>query len=336
MVDGHGHILVIGGAGFLGSHVCERLLRDGHRVTTVDDLSTGHPDNLAGVRTQPGFRFVELDVTQPVPEWPAEARTAVGLRGETPVTAVLHLASPASPKDYQRLPLETLRAGSRGTEMALDVAHRHSARFLLASTSEVYGDPLEHPQRETYWGNVNPVGPRSVYDEAKRYAEALTTAYARELGTNVAIARIFNTYGPRMRADDGRMIPTFITQALRGAPLTVAGTGEQTRSVCYVDDTVSGLLALLWSGVRGPVNIGNPHELSVRDVADRIRDLTGSSSDFISVPAAVDDPRRRCPDITVARAELGWCPEVGPRDGLRRTIAWFAARTGASPRRAAQ
>lgn len=228
------HALVTGGAGFLGSQLCERLLGNGHRVTCVDSFATGTPDNIAHLREHPRFEFVEHDVTRPVE----------GSAVATDVDLVFHLASAASPKDYQRLPIDTLRVGALGTEHALRLATNAGARFVLASTSEVYGDPLQHPQRESYWGNVNPIGPRSVYDEAKRYAEALTMAYLREHGTDVAIARVFNTYGPRMRADDGRVIPAFITQALTGKPLTVAGTGEQTRSVCYVDDTVGGLLSL--------------------------------------------------------------------------------------------
>jgi dTDP-glucose 4,6-dehydratase len=233
---------------------------------------------------------------------------------------VVHLASPASPRHYLRLPIETLTAGAFGTYHALEFAEEHGARFLLASTSEVYGDPAEHPQRETYWGQVNPIGPRSVYDEAKRYAEALTFAWHRSRGVDVAIARIFNTYGPRMQADDGRMIPAFVRQALAGTPLTIQGDGEQTRSVCYVDDTVRGLLALASSELRGPVNIGNPHEMRVCEIAGLIRDIVGSLSSFEHEPAAVDDPRRRCPDITLARDRLGWYPEVSPRDGLCRTV----------------
>ncbi len=237
---------------------------------------------------------------------------------------VFHLASAASPRDYLRLPLETLRAGSHGTERALDIAERDAARFILASTSEVYGDPREHPQREDYWGNVNPIGPRSVYDEAKRYAEALTAAMRRERGVNTGIARIFNTYGPRMRADDGRMIPTFVSQALSGKPLTVAGTGQQTRSICYVDDTVRGLLALAGSDVPGPVNLGNPHELSVLAIAKEILAVTRSSSSIEYVGAAVDDPARRCPDISLAHRLLGWAPEIEMAEGLPLTVDWFA------------
>jgi dTDP-glucose 4,6-dehydratase len=236
---------------------------------------------------------------------------------------VFHLASAASPRDYLALPIETLRAGSHGTEHALDLARRDGARFVLASTSEVYGDPHEHPQREQYWGNVNPIGPRSVYDEAKRYAEALTSAYRREHGLDTAIARIFNTYGPGMRVHDGRMIPAFLHQALAGEPITVTGTGEQTRSICYVEDTVRGLLALARSGHPGPVNIGNPHELTVRQVAERITEITGSRSTIELVDAMVDDPQRRCPDISLARDALGWEPKIDADDGLRRTAAWF-------------
>jgi dTDP-glucose 4,6-dehydratase len=311
------HVVVTGGAGLIGSNLCERLLASGSRVTCMDSYATGTASNVEHLRDHAGFRLVEHDVTEPI-----------GELGDA--DAVLHLASAASPQHYQRLAIETLRVGSVGTERALRLAARTGARFLLASTSEVYGDPLQHPQRETYWGNVDPIGPRSMYDEAKRYAEALVTAYRRQRDADVAIARIFNTYGPRMRTDDGRMIPNFITQSLAGEPLTVAGSGTQTRSVCYVDDTVAGLLALARSDRTGPVNIGNPGELPVRRLAEEIRELTGSTSPISSVPAAPGDPRRRCPDITVARTELGWSPQVGLRDGLHRTIAWFADRQGAA------
>jgi len=299
--------LVIGGAGFIGSHLSERLLAKDTEVVCLDNFVTGSPDNIAHLRGGPGFRLVEHDITRP------------------PVVdgvfdLVVHLASPASPRHYARLPIETLEAGASGTRHALEVAEAHGARFLLASTSEVYGDPAEHPQRETYWGQVNPIGPRSVYDEAKRYAEALTAAWCRSRDADVAIARIFNTYGPRMQADDGRMIPTFIRQALAGEALTIQGDGRQTRSVCYVDDTVRGLLALAESAVPGPVNIGNPDERRVSQIAARIRDLIGSDSPVEYVPAAIDDPRRRCPDISLARAALGWAPEVSLHDGLLRTI----------------
>ncbi|PRX48604.1 dTDP-glucose 4,6-dehydratase [Prauserella shujinwangii] len=311
------HALVTGGAGFVGSHVCENLVRSGTRVVCVDNFATGARENIAHLLPEQSFELVEHDVTEPL-ELPGG------------VDVVLHLASAASPKDYLRLPIETLRTGSLGTERMLEFAGRHGARFVLASTSEVYGDPLEHPQREGYWGNVNPVGPRSVYDEAKRYAEALTMAYRRERDADVAIARIFNTYGPRMRAGDGRMIPTFVTQALAGEPLTIQGSGEQTRSVCYVTDTVAGLLALAHSELTGPVNIGNPHELPVWRLADEVRALTGARSGVRRVDGAEDDPRRRCPDISLAREELGWRPEVALGEGLRRTIDWFAARHAAA------
>ncbi|GAA5113907.1 UDP-glucuronic acid decarboxylase family protein [Haloechinothrix salitolerans] len=303
--------LVTGGGGFVGSHLCDRLLRDGTEVVCVDDLCTGTTRAIAWLLRHDGFRFLEHDVAGPLP--PLDR-----------FDLVAHLASPASPVDYLRLPLETLRTGADGTRHALELARTSSARFLLASTSEVYGDPLEHPQRETYWGNVNPIGPRSVYDEAKRYAEALTAAYHREYGTDVAIARIFNTYGPGMRADDGRMVPTFVRQALAGEPVTVHGDGTQTRSLCYVDDTVDGLLALAASAEHEPVNIGNPDELQVITIADEVRRLAGRGSPVRHVAADPDDPRQRCPDITRARAVLGWSPRTDLTDGLRRTIGWFA------------
>ncbi|GAB3349065.1 SDR family oxidoreductase [Amycolatopsis echigonensis] len=284
-------------------------------MTAVDNLSTARPGALDAVAGHPRFRLLEHDVTKPIPVPGA-------------VDVVFHLASPASPRDYLRLPLETLRVGSIGTENALAAAR--GARFVLASTSEVYGDPLEHPQRETYWGNVNPIGPRSVYDEAKRYAEALTSATRRGEGANTGIARIFNTYGPGMRADDGRMVPAFITKALAGEPLTVEGSGRQTRSLCFVDDTVDGLLALARSDHPGPVNLGNPDELSVREIAERVIAITGSASRIEHVDPAVDDPRRRCPDISLARRELGWAPRIPAGEGLRRTAEWFAARRAAA------
>jgi dTDP-glucose 4,6-dehydratase len=302
--------VVTGGAGFVGAHLCARLLEEDIEVIAVDNLATSSADTLDELRRHERFRFVRHDVTQPMP-----------LNCHADV--VFHLASAASPRDYLALPLETLRAGSHGTEHALDLARRNGARFVLASTSEVYGDPLEHPQREEYWGNVNPIGPRSVYDEAKRYAEALTSAYRREHGVDTGIARIFNTYGPGMRAHDGRMIPAFLDQALGGEPITVTGTGEQTRSICYVEDTVRGLLALARSGHSGPMNIGNPHELTVRQVAERIKEITGSDSPVEYIDAVVDDPQRRCPDISLARDVLGWEPKVDADDGLRRTAAWF-------------
>ncbi|MEA5361017.1 UDP-glucuronic acid decarboxylase family protein [Amycolatopsis sp., V23-08] len=302
--------VVTGGAGFVGAHLCALLLAEGLEVIAVDNLVTAAPGSLDALRRDGRFRFARHDVTQP---FTVDDRADV----------VFHLACPASPRDYLALPIETLRAGALGTEHALGLARRDGARFVLASTSEVYGDPLEHPQRESYWGNVNPIGPRSVYDEGKRYAEALTSAYRREHGVDTAIARIFNTYGPGMRAGDGRMIPAFLRQALAEEPLTVTGTGNQTRSICYVEDTVAGLLALARSAHPGPVNLGNPHELTVRQVAERIRALTGSASPIEFVDAMTDDPQRRCPDISLARDVLGWEPKIGADDGLRRTAVWF-------------
>ncbi|MGQ4615930.1 NAD-dependent epimerase/dehydratase family protein [Nocardia sp. R7R-8] len=309
--------LVTGGCGFIGSHLCEQLLDAGTTVVALDNFATSTPDNVARLLDRPGFDLVQHDVTEPLP--------TLGF-----FDAVFHLASAASPPDYLRLPLETLRAGSLGTANALDLAERYRARFVLASTSEVYGDPGVHPQPEHYWGHVNPVGPRSVYDEAKRYAEAFTMAFRRERGADTGIARIFNTYGPRMRTDDGRMVPTFIAQALSDAPLTIAGTGEQTRSLCYVEDTVRGLLALASTDHPGPVNLGNPHEISVRGLAEEIRSAIGSRSILTYVDSAIDDPKRRCPDISLARNALGWWPLVDREEGLRRTIAWFAGRTAES------
>ena len=302
--------VVTGGAGFLGSHLCERLLADGMEVVCLDNFSTGTPSNVEHLLEDPAFHLVRCDVTE-----------YVHVPG--PVHQVLHFASPASPVDYLRLPLETLKVGSTGTLHALGLAKEKGARFLLASTSETYGDPQVHPQPESYWGHVNPVGPRGVYDEAKRFAEALTMAYRRSRDVDTAIVRIFNTYGPRMRPNDGRAIPTFIRQALRGEPLTVAGDGSQTRSVCFVDDEVSGLLSLLRSDLSGPVNIGNPFEQSVLSLAEMIRDICGSESEIAFVPRPTDDPTVRQPDITLARGELGWEPSVDVREGLERTVAWF-------------
>lgn len=305
-----GYAVVTGGAGFLGVHLCTALLDSGAHVVAVDSLVTSTVDTLEPLRGHHRFQFVHHDVTEPIPLPPK-------------ADVVFHLASAASPKDYLARPIETLRTGSLGTEHALELARSAGARFVLASTSEVYGDPREHPQTEAYWGHVNPIGPRSVYDEAKRYAEALTTAYRREHGVNTGIARIFNSYGPGMRPHDGRMVPTFLRQAFAGEPLTITGSGEQTRSICYVTDTVAGLVALAESKHAGPVNIGNPLEMRVRDLAERIRALAGSRSDIEYIDAAVDDPRRRCPDISLARRELGWRPTVGPTEGLRRTANWF-------------
>jgi len=314
-------VVVTGGAGFLGSHLCEALVARGDSVVAVDDLSTGVVDNVAALDGTPGFELVVADVSQ-------------GLPVTGPVDAVLHFASPASPPDYLERPLETLAVGSEGTRHALTLAAEHGARFLLASTSEVYGDPTVHPQPETYWGNVNPVGPRSVYDEAKRFAEALTMAWRRAKGTDVGIVRIFNTYGPRLRPGDGRVVSNFLVQAIEGRPLTVYGDGSQTRSLCFVDDEVAGILALLDSGLTGPVNIGNPAELTVLELAHAVLALTGSSSPVVHEPLPVDDPTRRRPDISVARRELGWEPVVTLQEGLRRTAEFFSAGTpeGVGPR----
>ncbi len=302
--------VVTGGAGFLGSHLCERLLRDGYQVVCLDNLCTGSAANVAHLPELGPFRLVRADVTDRVP--------VVG-----DVDVVLHFASPASPVDYLRMPVETLKVGSVGTLHALGQAKEKGARFMLESTSETYGDPQEHPQPETYWGHVNPVGPRGVYDEAKRFAEASTMAYRRARGVDTAIVRIFNTHGPRMRPNDGRAIPAFATQALTGRPITVAGDGSQTRSIIYVDDLVAGILKLLRSDLAGPVNIGNPHETSVLHLAQTIKKLTDSDSEIVFIPRPTDDPTVRQPDITLARTELGWEPEVDFEEGLERTIGWF-------------
>jgi dTDP-glucose 4,6-dehydratase len=306
------HFVISGAAGFIGSHLCDRLLGEGHTVTALDNLLTGSLANVAHLTGQPGFRFRICDVIEPV-------------EVEGPVDAVLHLASPASPVHYLRHPIETLLAGSAGTRNMLELARRKGARFLLASTSECYGDPLEHPQVETYWGNVNPIGLRSCYDESKRYAEALTMAYHREYGLATSIARIFNTYGPRMHAADGRLAPTFINQALRQEPLTVNGDGSQTRSLCYIDDLVEGLRRLIDAGESYPVNLGNPNEITVLEFARLVLRLTGSRSpiQFRSLPA--DDPKRRCPDISKARRLLGWEPKIALEEGLVRTVEYFRA-----------
>jgi len=307
-------VLVTGGAGFLGSHLCERLLTEGHEVVAMDNLLTGNRRNIAHLEGRKGFQFVLHDVTK-----------FVSVDG--PLEAVLHFASPASPIDYLELPIQTLKVGSLGTHNALGLAQAKAARFLLASTSEVYGDPLVHPQPETYWGNVNPIGPRGVYDEAKRFAEAITMAYQRANGVDTRIVRIFNTYGERMRPRDGRVVPALIGQALAGEPMTVFGDGSQTRSFCYVSDLIDGIYRLLLSGEREPVNIGNPAELSVLDFAKTIRTLTGTKSEIVFKPLPVDDPKVRQPDITKARAKLGWEPKVRLEDGLKRTIDYFRTLT---------
>ena len=306
-------VVVTGGAGFLGSHLCDAIIARGDSAVCVDNLATGRPANVAHLMGRPGFTFVEADVS-----------SALDVPG--PVDAVAHLASPASPPEYLRLPLETLAVGSRGTENALRVAHRHGARFVLASTSEVYGDPAVHPQSEEYWGNVNPVGPRSVYDEAKRFAEALTRAYRDTHGTDAGIIRIFNTYGPRMNAQDGRIVSNFITQALNGDPLTIYGDGTQTRSFCYVDDLIRGIMSMIDCAESGPVNLGNPEEFTVADFAKLVLRLTGSDSPVEHLPLPVNDPTRRCPVITRASQRLGWQPEVRVEDGVRRTVEWFRSR----------
>ncbi|MFB8757431.1 NAD-dependent epimerase/dehydratase family protein [Streptomyces sp. NPDC059852] len=307
--------LVTGGAGFLGSHLCDRLLDSGVEVDCADNLCSGTRRNVAHLDGRPGFRFVDCDVS--APDAPAL------LPG--PYDLVLHFACPASPVDYLRLPLETLDVGSLGTRNMLAVAERDGARLLLASTSEVYGDPLTHPQREDYWGNVNPVGPRSVYDESKRFAEALVTAHVRTRDADAGIVRMFNTYGPRMRAHDGRAVPTFVSQALAGEPLTVAGDGRQTRSLCYVDDTVDGVLLVAASHSVRPVNIGGSDEVTVGEIARRIVELTGSSSRIVYVDRPTDDPQRRRPDTGLARELLGWTPRVPWEEGIKQTIAYFAA-----------
>jgi dTDP-glucose 4,6-dehydratase len=304
--------VVTGGAGFLGSHLCERLLDDGVEVLALDNFLTGTPANVEHLLGRDGFSLLRVDVTE-----------YVHVPG--PVDQVLHFASPASPIDYLLLPIETLKVGSIGTLHALGLAKEKGARFLLASTSETYGDPQVHPQPETYWGHVNPVGPRGVYDEAKRYAEALTMAYRRTHDVDTAILRIFNTHGPRMRPNDGRAIPAFATQALAGLPITVAGDGSQTRSIIYVDDLVEGIMRLLRSDLAGPVNIGNPREATVLEIAETVKKLTGSSSEIVFVPRPVDDPSVRQPDISLARRELGWEPQIGFEEGLERTVAWFAS-----------
>ncbi len=299
--------LVTGGAGFLGSHLCDELLTRGNKVICVDNLETGSLANIEHIRDRERFVHLNLDIIHPY-------------YVDEPLDFVYHLASPASPIDYLRLPLHTLKVGSYGTHHTLGVAKHKRARFLLASTSEVYGDPHEHPQPETYWGHVNPIGPRGVYDEAKRYAEALTMAYHRQQGVDTAIVRIFNTYGPRMRPNDGRAIPTFLRQALANRPLTVFGDGSQTRSFCYVSDEIRGIIALAESGYHDPVNIGNPDEFTLLELAETVKGVTASSSEIVFEALPVDDPKQRQPDITLARELLGWSPEVSLREGLERTI----------------
>jgi dTDP-glucose 4,6-dehydratase len=301
--------LVTGGAGFLGSHLCEYLLNKGHEVIAMDNLLTGTIANIEHLQSE-RFRFIKHDVTE-----------YIYLAGK--IDYVLHFASPASPLDYLQLPIQTLKVGSMGTHKALGLAKEKKATFLLASTSEVYGDPLIHPQREDYWGNVNPVGPRGVYDEAKRFAEALTMAYHRTHGLDAKIVRIFNTYGPRMRPNDGRAIPAFVPQALKGEPITIFGDGSQTRSFCYVSDLVEGIHRLLISSHNEPVNIGNPHEMTIKEMAESIIRLTGSKSELIFKPLPIDDPKVRQPNISKAKGLLGWEPKVFIEEGLTKTIDWF-------------
>jgi len=306
--------VVTGGAGFLGSHLVERLLlNEGHRVIVLDNLITGTLENLAHLQKNPRLDLIQHDVTQPI-----------HLAG--PIDYVWHLASPASPIDYGELPIQTLKVGALGTHKALGLAKRYRARFLLASTSEVYGDPLVHPQPETYWGNVNPVGPRGCYDEAKRFAEALTMAYHWKHHIDTRIVRIFNTYGPRMRLNDGRVIPTFLSQALRGEDLTVFGEGKQTRSFCYVDDLIEGMVRWMFEGDAFPLNLGNPLEVTVLELAQRILRLTGSRSRVVFRPLPQDDPKKRRPDITRARNLLHWEPKIGLETGLQKTVEWFRPR----------
>jgi dTDP-glucose 4,6-dehydratase len=311
--------LVTGGAGFLGSHLCDELLARGHRVICVDNLETGSLANIEHIRTE-DFVHLNLDIIDPY-------------YVDEQIDFVYHLASPASPIDYLRLPLHTLKVGSYGTHHTLGLAKKHRSRFLTASTSEVYGDPQVHPQPESYWGHVNPIGPRGVYDEAKRYAEALTMAYHRQQGVDTAIVRIFNTYGPKMRAMDGRAIPTFLRQALQNRPITVFGDGSQTRSFCYVNDLIRGIIALAESGYHNPVNIGNPNEFTLLELAETVLEVTGSSSEIVYEALPIDDPKQRQPDITLAKEVLGWEPAIELREGLERTIAESGADAliGAAP-----
>jgi dTDP-glucose 4,6-dehydratase len=303
-------VVVTGGVGFIGSHLSRFLLGKGYRVICMDNFLTGSESNIADLRESSNFTLIRHDITMPV-------------KIDDAVDYVLHFASPASPVDYAELPIQTLKVGAMGTHNALGIAKSKNAVFMLASTSEVYGDPLVHPQPESYWGNVNPIGPRGVYDEAKRYAEALAMAYHHVHKLDTKIARIFNTYGPNMRRRDGRVVPNFITQALNGEPLTVYGDGLQTRSFCYVSDLVEGIFALMLSKVNEPVNLGNPEELTILDFAKKIKSLTNSKSEVSFGPLPVDDPKARCPDITKAKKLLGWQPKVGVDEGLKRTIEWF-------------
>ncbi len=308
-------VLITGGAGFLGSHLCERFLREGYDVVCMDNFITGNPDNIAHLIGNPKFQFIKHDVTE-----------YIYLAGE--LDHILHFASPASPIDYMKVPIQTLKVGSLGTHKALGLAKAKQARFLIASTSEVYGDPLVHPQEESYWGNVNPIGVRGVYDEAKRFSEAMTMAYHRYHGVETRILRIFNTYGPRMRIEDGRAIPAFLSQALRGEPMTVFGDGSQTRSVCYVDDLVEGIYRLLLSNETEPVNIGNPDEITMLQLAQEIKEITGSKSEIVFKPLPQDDPKIRQPNIEKAKRVLGWEPRVHRSEGLVKTMEYFKKAMG--------
>ena len=304
-------VLITGGGGFIGSHLCDRFVNEGHTVICLDNFLTGSEANIAHLRSRPTFQLIQHDITK-----------ACTLDG--PIDHVLHFASPASPPDYLKYPIQTLKVGSLGTLNALGIAKAKVAKFLLASTSEVYGDPQIHPQTETYWGHVNPVGPRGVYDEAKRFAEALTMAYRREHGIDTRIVRIFNTFGPRMRLEDGRAIPAFMTQALRHRPLTVFGNGRQTRSFCYIDDLVEGILRLMHTACAEPINVGNPEEHTILELARQILEVTRSPSPMVFCPLPQDDPKQRCPDITKARHLLKWQPTIPLHVGLQRTVEWFA------------
>jgi dTDP-glucose 4,6-dehydratase len=308
-------VVVTGGAGFVGSHLCDVFIARGDDVVCVDNLLTGRKENIAHLLDHDRFTFVHHDVSESLP-----------IDGS--VDSILHFASPASPPAYLGMPIETLMVGSMGTKHALDLAHRNGARVLVASTSEVYGDPLEHPQRETYWGHVNPIGPRSVYDEAKRFAESITMAYHRTHGVNTGLVRIFNTYGERMRADDGRVVSNFIVQAIQGRPLTVYGDGKQTRSFCHVDDEVRGIVALLDSDEHEPINIGNPDEFTMLELADAVLEVVGGQSELVYEPLPEDDPTQRKPDITRARERLGWEPVIDLQTGVKRTVEWFRSHLG--------
>jgi len=308
-------VLITGGAGFLGSHLCDWFINHGFKVIAVDNLITGNTRNIAHLRKNKDFKYIKHNISKP-------------LKVSGPVHYVLHFASPASPVDYLKHPIATMEAGAYGTQNALEIARGKKAVFLMASTSEVYGDPLQHPQKETYWGNVNPIGPRSVYDEAKRFAEALTLAYKREHKVNTKIVRIFNTYGPRMQIKDGRVVPNFIGQILHNRPLTIYGNGKQSRSFCYVDDLVDGVTRLLFSKLPGPVNVGNPREFTILEFAHLVRKFYNPTAKIVFKPLPKDDPKQRRPDITLARRQLGWVPKVPLEKGIRKTMDWFKIRHG--------